>query len=599
MKKLTLILLAIFVCSALSQDSCYEYIPFEQLASKIITPLKSLIADQIPDQWLWSNVNGVNYLTLVRNQHIPQYCGACWAFAATSSLADRIKIARKAQWPDLELAPQILLSCSQVSNGCHGGNSGRAYEYIYNYSIAHETCSNYQAKGWDTGLGCTDQIKCNDCDDKGNCGVPPSYPIYTVSEFGNIKGEQDMINEIYQRGPISCSIDAGGLHNYTGGIINDTTGQYTLNHAVSIVGYGVENGVKYWMIRNSWGSYFGEDGYFRIIRGTNNLGIETSCHWAVPKDTWTDNIRNTSQSTTQKPKRDPLQEFFHPTTSKGCVIMDPVEYPPIISKTGEIPWAHIQTKDLPLEWDWRNISGRNYLSWTRNQHIPQYCGSCWAHATTSALADRIHIARNSTFPEVALSVQVMLNCKAGGTCGGGNPGGAYAFAYNHGIPEDSCQNYIAKDPAKAECSDIQVCHDCFKSADGSPNCTAVTNERLWKVSNYGVINGADAMKKSIYNDGPIACAMDSTDQLHAYTGGIFSQKVLAPIPNHIVSVVGWGVENGTEYWIVRNSWGTYWGEQGFFRIVTGTQNLGIQLWCNWATPIINSSTKMEEKLIHI
>ena len=101
------------------------------------------------------------------------------------------------------------------------------------------------------------------------------------------------------------------------------------------------------------------------------------------------------------------------------------------------------------------------------------------------------------------------------------------------------------------------------------------------------------MKKSIYANGPIACAIQATAQLSAYTGGIFSQKVLTPIPNHIVSVVGWGVENGTEYWVVRNSWGTYWGEQGFFRIVTGSQNLGIQLWCNWAIPIVDSTSHHE------
>lgn len=64
------------------------------------------------------------------------------------------------------------------------------------------------------------------------------------------------------------------FENYTGGIFNDTTGANTTNHAISIVGYGVENGVKYWLGRNSWGSYWGINGFFKIIRGRNNLGIE-------------------------------------------------------------------------------------------------------------------------------------------------------------------------------------------------------------------------------------------------------------------------------------------------------------------------------------
>merc|ERR1711923_35476 len=62
----------------------------------------------------WGDVDGVNYLTQTKNQHIPQYCGSCWAQAATSSLSDRIKIARKAAWPDINIAPQVLISCGPM-----------------------------------------------------------------------------------------------------------------------------------------------------------------------------------------------------------------------------------------------------------------------------------------------------------------------------------------------------------------------------------------------------------------------------------------------------------------------------------------------------
>lgn len=62
------------------------------------------VAD-VPDTWIWNNVDNTNYLTNIKNQHIPQYCGSCWAQAATSSFSDRIKIGRKAAWPDINISP--------------------------------------------------------------------------------------------------------------------------------------------------------------------------------------------------------------------------------------------------------------------------------------------------------------------------------------------------------------------------------------------------------------------------------------------------------------------------------------------------------------
>lgn len=84
--------------------------------------------------------------------------------------------------------------------------------------------------------------------------------------------------------------------NYEGGIFEDKTGRLSEDHEVSIVGWGVDaDGTKYWVGRNSWGTYWGEKGLFRILRGTNNLGIEHSCAYAVPRDTWTKDERNVTK----------------------------------------------------------------------------------------------------------------------------------------------------------------------------------------------------------------------------------------------------------------------------------------------------------------
>ena len=72
----------------------------------VVTPLTP-VAD-LPETHIWSNVDGVNYLTNMRNQHIPSYCESCRADAATSAMSDRIKIVRKTTWPDINIAPQVL-----------------------------------------------------------------------------------------------------------------------------------------------------------------------------------------------------------------------------------------------------------------------------------------------------------------------------------------------------------------------------------------------------------------------------------------------------------------------------------------------------------
>ncbi len=134
---------------------------------------KALVpTNDVPETWIWNNINGTNFLTNVRNQHIPQYCGSCWAHAATSSFSDRIKIARNAAWPDINIAPQVLIDCMHTSLGCHGGNAATAYQWMSNNEMTDETCSIYTGRGLDNGGVCSPMTKCRNCTPGEACIVP-------------------------------------------------------------------------------------------------------------------------------------------------------------------------------------------------------------------------------------------------------------------------------------------------------------------------------------------------------------------------------------------------------------------------------------------
>jgi len=195
---------------------------------------------------------------------------------------------------------------------------------------------------------------------------------------------------------------------------------------------------------------------------------------------------------------------------------------------------------------------------------------------------------------------VVLNCRAGGSCEGGNPGEVLEFAHKIGIPDQTCQPYDAQDHTPvSDCSkpDLNICRDCTwppPKPGKTGNCWAKKKFNRYFADQYGSVPSTiAAVKKELYKRGPIGCGIYVTQKFLAYTGGIFRQSTSSTPINHELSLVGYGKDSSTgeEYWVGRNSWGTYWGEKGFFRIAMKEDNLGIITGCTWATPKTGRSIK--------
>ncbi|KAJ4462340.1 putative Cathepsin B [Paratrimastix pyriformis] len=202
-----------------------------------------------------------------------QRCGSCWAFAAAEAFADRLCIATNGSFHG-DLSPQALVSCDwELNHGCNGGIPRLAWEWMEWEGLPTLQCLPYTSGSGDSG-------KC-----KKECANGEPYVTHKVKTF-SVKGftnEAAIMKAIFENGPVETGFEVyADFMTYSSGIYHHVSGSLEGGHAVKIVGWGVENGVKYWIVQNSWGTSWGEGGYFRMLRGKDECGIEKDTCAGLP-----------------------------------------------------------------------------------------------------------------------------------------------------------------------------------------------------------------------------------------------------------------------------------------------------------------------------
>ena len=210
---------------------------------------------------------------------------------------------------------------------------------------------------------------------------------------------------------------------------------------------------------------------------------------------------------------------------------------------------------VPSTFDWRNVSGNNFVTPVRDQGD---CGSCWAFAVTAALESKTLITFNWPGTNQNLAEQIVLSCSGAGSCNGGNPGSASNFLKTAGTNLENCYPYTAQNG------------NCSSACQNWQNSTYKIDN--WSYASSGSPPAASVLKNAIYTNGPLVAVFDVYTDFFSYHSGIYSYVSGEYEGGHAILIVGWN--DADSAFIVKNSWGTGWGESGYFRIayseLTGT-----------------------------
>lgn len=210
----------------------------------------------------------------------------------------------------------------------------------------------------------------------------------------------------------------------------------------------------------------------------------------------------------------------------------------------------VKNDELPV-----NFDGREH--WPDCNQIvkdQQHCGSCYAFGTTTSLSHRFCVASEGKLKPNLSPEDVLACCSANYKCYGGSLSNTWSFFQYTGSLEDECLPYVSGDGIT-----IPWCPE--KCVDGSELKRYQAIKR--KTANF---RDPNSLKQDLFTYGYVSTGFIVYEDFMTYKSGIYKYTTGKKLGGHAVSIVGWGNEDGQDYWIAQNSWGDSWGENGFFRI---------------------------------
>jgi len=226
------------------------------------------------------------------------------------------------------------------------------------------------------------------------------------------------------------------------------------------------------------------------------------------------------------------------------------------------------------------------------------CGSCWAFGSTEAFNDRNCIAngvKTVYSAEDTLACCSGMKCSMSMGCNGGQPAGAWKWFTNEGVSSggdwadmntgatckpyslQTCAHHVTPPEGMVACTSLPEYDTpkCASSCSDAKYGTAYSKDKRKAKTSYSVKSVAN-MQQELMEYGTLSVSMTVYEDFEAYSSGVYQHVTGKSLGGHAIKMVGWGVENGTPYWICTNSWNKSWGEEGIFRIKRGNNECGIE-----------------------